>query len=77
MSRTPSPPAAAKVVFRCHELGALTIYTGIAGNVVELTPPLTISDDEVETAIRIVSAAIADVERGVVADEQLANYPGW
>ncbi len=77
LSRTHSPSAAAKVVFRCHELGALTIYTGIAGNVVELTPPLTICRDEVETAIRIVGAAIADVERGVVADEQLANYRGW
>ena len=75
--RRPAPSAAAKVVFRCHELGALTIYTGIDGNVVELTPPLVISESEVGIALDILGAAISDVEKGAVADERLAGYSGW
>lgn len=75
--RQPARAAAAKVVFRSHELGALTIYTGLDGNVVELTPPLVISADEVGIAVNILAAAIADVEKGAVSDDRLAGYPGW
>lgn len=76
-TREPAPLDAHRLVFRCFELGLLTIYAGLAGNVVELTPPLTIGATEIDEALGIFEHALADVEAGRFDDAKLAPFAGW
>lgn len=66
---------AQKTVYRAWQLGAVMYYVG--GNVLEITPPLVITDEEVDRAVDIVGQAIADAARGVVTDAEVAPYAGW
>jgi 4-aminobutyrate aminotransferase len=66
---------ARKTVYRAWQLGAVVYYVG--GNVLEVTPPLTISADEVDHAAAVLTQAIADAASGVVTDEMVAPYAGW
>lgn len=74
-NREPATRLAAKTVYRAFELGAVVYYVG--GNVLEVTPPLVISDDEVDTAVDILGRAISDAAAGLVPDEAVAAYAGW
>lgn len=74
-TKQPDPLLAAKAVYRAFELGAVVYYVG--GNVLEVTPPLVISDDEVDRAVDLLGSAIADAAAGKVADETVAPYAGW
>ena len=76
-TREPAPRDAHRLVYRCFELGLLTIYAGLAGNVIELTPPLTIGPDEIDHALGILERALADVEAGRFDDAKLAPFAGW
>ncbi|WP_066685186.1 aspartate aminotransferase family protein [Sphingomonas sp. CCH18-H6] len=67
----------AKVIFRAYELGAAFIYVGLRGNVLELTPPLTISPAQLDEGVAIIAQAILDVREGVVSDEQVAPFMMW
>ena len=64
-------------VFRLFELGLLTIYSGLHGNVVEITPPLTIGAGDVDEALSIFEQALADVEAGNFDDAKLTPFAGW
>ena len=64
-----------KVVYRAFELGAVVHYVG--GNVLEITPPLVITDDEVDQAVSILGDAIKDAVAGKVSDETVAPFAGW
>lgn len=64
-----------KVVYRAWQLGAVVYYVG--GNVLEITPPLVITDDEVDRAAEILDQAISDAIAGAVSDEEVAPYAGW
>jgi 4-aminobutyrate aminotransferase len=74
-TKEPAPRLAAKTVYRAFELGAVLYYVG--GNVLEVTPPLVISDGEVDLAVDLIGTAIADAAAGKVGDEQIAPYAGW
>jgi 4-aminobutyrate aminotransferase len=77
-SREPVPVATtAKVIFRAYELGAIFFYVGLRGNVLELTPPLTMSPAEALEGIDIIDRAMADVARGLVSDADIAPYMMW
>ncbi len=71
----PHPRAAAQVSYRAWELGAVVYYVG--GNVLEITPPLVLSEDEATRAAEILGAAIADTAAGKVDAEEVARYAGW
>ncbi|MFC6356846.1 aspartate aminotransferase family protein [Luethyella okanaganae] len=71
----PAPKLAQKVVYRAWQLGAVVYYVG--GNVLEITPPLVISDSEIDRAVDILDLAIGDVMAGAVSDEEVAPYVGW
>lgn len=74
-TNTPDRKLATKVVYRAFELGAVVHYVG--GNTLEITPPLTISDGEVDAAVDILDRAIADAAAGKVSDAAVAPYAGW
>ncbi|MDP9166283.1 MAG: aminotransferase class III-fold pyridoxal phosphate-dependent enzyme, partial [Actinomycetota bacterium] len=69
------PRLAAEVVYRAWELGAVVYYVG--GNVLEITPPLVLTDAEAGRAVEILGAAIADAVAGKVNSEEVARYAGW
>lgn len=66
---------AARVVYRAWELGAVVYYVG--GNVLEITPPLVLTEAEADRAVEILGAAIADAAAGKVDAEEVARYAGW
>ena len=50
------------MVYRAWELGAVVYYVG--GNVLEITPPLVLTEAEAGRAVEILGAAIADAAAG-------------
>ena len=73
--RAPDAVLTAKAAYRAWELGAVAYP--VRGNVLELTPALTISAAAVERAGAILAQAIDDAVAGAVSDEQIAPYSGW
>ncbi|BBY50078.1 aspartate aminotransferase family protein [Mycolicibacterium arabiense] len=69
------PRLAAQVVYRAWELGAVVYYVG--GNVLEITPPLVLTEAEAVRGAEILGAAIADAAAGRVDAEEVAKYAGW
>jgi len=76
-SRAPATKDCAKVAFRAAELGAAVFYVGHHSNVLELTPPITMSAAEVEEGLQILDRALDDVVAGRVPDAAVAAYAGW
>ena len=73
----PASTFTAKTVYRARELGLLVFYVGHGMNVLELTPPLTIEQETLETGVKRLRTAMADVENGAVDDEAIEPYTGW
>ena len=78
LTREPVPVSTtAKVIFRAYQLGAVLFYVGLRGNVLELTPPLTLSESEVDAGVAIIDQALTDVAAGVVSDSDVAPFMMW
>jgi 4-aminobutyrate aminotransferase len=76
-TREPAAREAAKVAYRCKELGLIVFYGGIYSNVLEITPPLILTRDQASQGLAILDQALADVEAGRFPDEKLGIYAGW
>jgi 4-aminobutyrate aminotransferase len=76
-TRAAATRACAKVVYRAAELGAAMYYVGRQSNVIELTPPLTLTAAEAEEGLQIIDQALEDVENDRVPDSAVAPYAGW
>lgn len=76
-TKSPAAVEAAKVCYRAFELGLLVYYVGLYSNVLEITPPLIMTEAEVDEGVAILDQALTDVERGRVSDEKVAEYAGW
>ena len=50
-------------------------YVGMNGNVLEFTPPLTITEDEIRQALVLLDQALTDLP--AVPDDVLAQFAGW
>ncbi|MCX2713107.1 aspartate aminotransferase family protein [Mycolicibacterium sp. J2] len=70
-----APRLAAQVVYRAWQLGVVVYYVG--GNVLEITPPLVLTEAEALRAAEIIGAAITDAAAGSVDAEEVASYAGW
>jgi 4-aminobutyrate aminotransferase len=66
---------ARKSVYRAWQLGVVVFYVG--GHVLEVTPPLTISEAEVDEGARILAQSISDAANGLVSDDEIADFAGW
>ena len=77
-TRAPVPAkTTAKVIYRAYELGASFIYVGLAANVLEITPPLTLGEDEMADGLGIIDQALADVAKGLVPDAAVQEFMNW
>jgi 4-aminobutyrate aminotransferase len=76
-TREPAAINAARLVYRCFELGLLVIYTRLESNVIELTPPLTTTTTDAEEMLATFDRALTDIEAGRFDDEKLSGYAGW
>jgi 4-aminobutyrate aminotransferase len=76
-TKVPARKEAMKVAWRAWEKGLVMISFGRHGNVLRVAPPLTIGEDELETALGIVEESIADVTKGRVPDSVLKEMSAW
>jgi 4-aminobutyrate aminotransferase len=76
-TREPATAETARVVYRAFELGVVVFYVGMSSNVLELTPPLTLSESEASQALDVLDRAIGDVEAGRVRDDIASDFAGW
>jgi 4-aminobutyrate aminotransferase len=76
-TKEPADREIAKIVYRAFELGLVVFYGGIYSNVMEITPPLIMTEAEVDEGIAILDQAISEVEEGKIGDEVLGGYAGW
>ena len=67
----------AKIVYRAYELGLVIFYVGMESNVLELTPPLIMSENDSKLGLEILDQAFTDVSNGLVPDSAIAKYKGW
>nr|WP_262904270.1 aspartate aminotransferase family protein [Polaribacter reichenbachii] len=56
-----TPELAAKIIFKCLEKGLILFFLLFEGRAIRITPPLTISDEELETGCKILLEAIEEV----------------
>jgi len=76
-SREPARRETAMVVYRAFELGLVLYYVGIGSNVLELTPPLTLTCTEALEAVELLDRALSDVAEGRFDDSRSAAFEGW
>ena len=76
-SRAPATKQAAKLIYRAFELGLVLYYVGANSNVLEMTPPLTLSAGEAAEAVSILDRALTDMAEGRVPDDIAAGFEGW
>jgi 4-aminobutyrate aminotransferase len=62
-SKAPSPEAAGKVMESCKERGLLVGKGGLYGNVLRISPPLSISEDDAERAVETLEVALGEADR--------------
>ncbi|MPZ60286.1 MAG: aminotransferase class III-fold pyridoxal phosphate-dependent enzyme [Propionibacteriales bacterium] len=62
-STTPSPRAAAAVLERCRDGGLLVGKGGLYGNVIRIGPPLTLTDEETDEGLGVLTDALAYADR--------------
>jgi 4-aminobutyrate aminotransferase len=77
-TREPVPvTTTAKVIYRAYQLGAVFFYVGLRGNVLEFTPPLTLTEAEAEEGVALIDQALTDVGNGLVSDADVAPFTMW
>ncbi len=70
-TREPAELDAHRLAYRCFELGLILLCFG---NVMEITPPLTITRSDADEALAIFERALADVEAGRFDDAKLEDF---
>lgn len=75
--REPAKAETAMTVYRAFELGLVLYYVGVNSNVLEFTPPLTLTREEASAGVALLDRALGDVAAGRVDGAALAAFAGW
>lgn len=75
--KAPAKTQTALTVYRAFELGLVLYYVGVNSNVLEFTPPLTLSKEEASAGVAMLDQALTDVVEGKVDRTVLAAFAGW
>jgi 4-aminobutyrate aminotransferase len=75
--KAPARQEAAMVAYRAFELGLVLYYVGVNSNVLELTPPLTLSAEEASQGVALLDQALTDIADGRFDPAALAEFQGW
>ncbi|UCI31854.1 aspartate aminotransferase family protein [Mesorhizobium sp. B4-1-4] len=67
----------AKIIYRAYQLGAALYYVGLRANVLELVPPLILTESEVDEGVAIIGQSIEDVFAGKVSDADVLPFMMW
>lgn len=73
----PSHDLAAQVCLHARRRGLAVFYVGMHSNVLELTPPLTISEAELDAGVDRLADAITDAHTKELDPALLERYAGW
>lgn len=73
----PSHDLSTQVCLHARRHGLSVFYVGMHSNVLELTPPLTITEAELETGVERLANAIADTRTKKLDPALLERYAGW
>jgi 4-aminobutyrate aminotransferase len=76
-AKAPAKTETALTVFRAFELGLIIYYVGVNSNVLEFTPPLTLTIAEADAGIELLDQALTDVAAGRVDAAALTAFTGW
>jgi 4-aminobutyrate aminotransferase len=76
-SKEPARRETAMTVYRAYELGLVLYYVGVGSNVLELTPPLTLTQAEALEAVGLLDQALSDVSEGRFDASRLVAFEGW
>lgn len=74
-TKEPDSILAAKILYRCKELGLYLTF--LAGSVLRIAPPLVLTMEQADTGLDILATAIDDGVNGLVPDEAVRNVAGW
>jgi 4-aminobutyrate aminotransferase len=70
-TKAPAKQETTKMVYRAWQRGLILANVGTHGNVIEVTPPLVITNEQVDSALETFEETLADVEEGRVPDAVL------
>ncbi len=76
-SKSPAKKETALAAYRAFELGLVLYYVGVSSNVLEFTPPLTLTKEEASAGVALLDQALTDVASGKIDQAALANFAGW
>jgi 4-aminobutyrate aminotransferase len=74
-TRTKAPAAeeALKLSYRAWQLGLVLLVVGTFANVLEITPPLTISREQIDEGMAILDKSFLDLQNGRIPDSVLES----
>ena len=72
---SPDTDGVFKILFRAYEKGLVVI--SLAGGILRIQPPLTISPELLTRGFEIMDAAMTEYERGEISDDVLKFRAGW
>ncbi|UPJ47839.1 aspartate aminotransferase family protein [Bradyrhizobium sp. 200] len=76
-TRKPAKRETAMTAYRAFEYGLVLFYVGVNSNVLEFTPPLTLTHEEADRGVEMLDMALTDVEQGKVDPSQASAFAGW
>jgi 4-aminobutyrate aminotransferase len=77
ITKEPASRETAKAVYQAYKHGLVIFYVGLLSNVLEITPPLTLSMADADEGLAKLEAALRDVEAGRVSETEVARFAGW
>ena len=77
INKKPAVKQTASLAYLLYEKGVLAYPVGLYGNVLEMTPPLTIQRDLIDRVIKKIDEALSEIELNQFDEKKLSNFMGW